>query len=119
LLVEVPVGVMPTAEARRGVDGAYVQNEPALRYVGCNDAKHCDGGATDRGSSTRTTEVWTTSLIASLIRWTISLIASLIRWTTSLIASLIRFGPSSRAARLGSSIRWRKSSSRAQRPRRR
>jgi len=59
LLVEVPVGVMPSAEARRGVDGAYVQNEPALRYVGCNDAKHCDGGATDRGSSTRTTEVWT------------------------------------------------------------
>ena len=59
LLVELPAGVMPSAEARRGVDGAYVQNEPALRYVGCNDAKHCDGGATDRGSSTRTTEVWT------------------------------------------------------------
>ena len=55
LLVEFPTGVMPSAEARKGVEGAYVQNEPSLRYMGCNDAKYCNDGSSMR----RTTEVWT------------------------------------------------------------
>ena len=33
LLVELPAGVMPTREGRGGVDGAYVDNEPALRCI--------------------------------------------------------------------------------------
>eukprot|EP00966_Prymnesium_polylepis_P122569 2833422-Prymnesium_polylepis.1 len=50
LLVEVPAGVMPSAEERGGVDGAYVEHEPALRYLGSNDAKHGHTGES---------EVWT------------------------------------------------------------
>ena len=53
LLFEVPVGAMPSSEARCGVDGAYVTSEPALTYLGSNDAKH--GG----GVAPRETEVWT------------------------------------------------------------
>jgi len=53
LLVELPTSVMPSASTRGGVDGAYVAHEPALRYLGCNDAKY--GG----GVGGRETEVWT------------------------------------------------------------
>ena len=50
LLVELPAGVMPSAGERGGVDGAYVEHEPALRYLGSNDAKHGHTGES---------EVWT------------------------------------------------------------
>ena len=40
-------------EGRGGVDGAYVEHEPSLRYLGCNDAKH------GSGKGTAGTEVWT------------------------------------------------------------
>ena len=54
LLLEVPVGILPSATARGGVDGAYVENEPALRYMGSNDAKY-GGDAAASGP----TECWT------------------------------------------------------------
>ena len=53
LLVELPVGVMPSAEGRGGIDGAYVEHDPRLSYIGCNDAKHGGGKGNDG------TEVWT------------------------------------------------------------
>ena len=40
-------------QGRGGVDGAYVEHEPSLRYLGCNDAKHGSG----KGNAG--TEVWT------------------------------------------------------------
>ena len=40
-------------QGRGGVDGAYVEHEPSLRYLGCNDAKH------GSGKGTAGTEVWT------------------------------------------------------------
>ena len=40
-------------QGRGGVDGAYVEHEPSLRYLGCNDAKH------GSGKGTAGTEAWT------------------------------------------------------------
>lgn len=59
LLIELPAGVMPGADARNGVDGAYVEDDGVLRYVGCNDAKYAAGSGDAADGRGGGTEVWT------------------------------------------------------------